>query len=245
MTDRPRVTSPQRMISLNKTVTVVFRRGDSPSSVNRVRVRVRTLIQTKIFVGRSNTAIAASTRDSRSLFCFSKLSRRDSQEHRLPVHAALQLQWHNLGHFGICKELPRPVVERSNGQGGLERVGEGPGGAIPLPGVEDRHPELCWIRSVYRNLRGQHNNLRQPREHCWHGQKCQWLASRYKSRRGQQTLTARSWAEQPIPRTQAAVETAQQTSTRERPCIPSQKWQDEVTSEVGVATPVGDLRVSE
>jgi hypothetical protein len=44
--------------------------------------------------------------------------------------------------IATSEQFPRPVAQSSNGQGSLERVGKGPGRAVPLPGVEDGHPQL-------------------------------------------------------------------------------------------------------
>lgn len=46
--------------------------------------------------------------------------------------------------FRLCvtEELPGPVVEGHDGERGLERVGKGAGGAVPLEWAEHAHEQL-------------------------------------------------------------------------------------------------------
>lgn len=63
----------------------------------------------------------------------------------IPSDDAFPLQGQVLARLGVPEDPPGPVAEGGDGEGGLERVGKGPGGAVPLPGVEHGHPELAEL----------------------------------------------------------------------------------------------------
>ena len=59
-----------------------------------------------------------------------------------------------LDGLGGPEELPRPGVQSRDGERRLKRVGKSADGAVPLPRVKRRHPELYQSVSAHKYSRG-------------------------------------------------------------------------------------------